>query len=1177
MERPVAVALEFPVTNSRRAPKRLRERLDVDHHNHKTPTVEEIEAKLKEAQLRRQFEFYESEDSWPWPVCGTGFGNYDKQFYEMLSNKARTKPRSPSRSSSQEEDLGHRLEEKLRAAEQKRLNILAEAQMRLARLDELRRAAKNGAKLRFEKERQKLGTKVESRVQQARENRVRILKAYIQRRATLKERSSQSLSRRIARENKYKERVCAAIQQKRAAAEKKRQALIEAEKKRARARFLQARKVAKSVSHQREVERRKMKEELENRLQRARRQRAEYLRQRCRSPNSTPCYNSRLNKQADILSRELARCWRRFLEQKRTTLALTQAHDALNINEKSVKSMPFEQLALLIESPTTLQTVKNLLDRFELRLRVSKAVGMNSFQFGLENIDHLLKRVVTPRRRTVRTSLRSREVKKVSPNKEAARKNLTKSSRYPVRVVLCAYMIVGHPDAVFTGQGPREIALADSALEFVREFELLVKIILEGPIQTSDEVSDSNSQKRVTFRSQIAAFDRAWCSYLNCFVSWKVKDAQLLEGDLVRAACQLELSMIQKCKLTPEGEEDGTLTHDMKAIQKQVSEDQKLLREKVHHLSGDAGIGRMEGALSEARSKYFEAKEKGSPIGSPITQFLSSGSPSLAVGPSSSATNSTERPSRVARRLFNEDNKSSSIEESLVDDASSNRTQKVTENEMIVNEFLHQQNNTLVDSLSVSHENKDSIKEKIRQTMEKAFWDSIMESMKQEEPDFNPILQLVKEVRDEICEMAPQSWKQEIVEAIDLEILSQVLRSGNLDIDYLGKILEFSLATLQKLSSPANDDEMKATHMKLLTDLSELCQSEDESSRSPVFAMVKGLRFVLEQIQALKQEISKARIRMMEPLLKGPAGFDYLRNSFTKHHGSPSNALSSLPRTSDWLLSISNIVNQEWEEHKTSLSAFMDTESQGLVVPPATLRTGGSALINNSGSRLTSPTANISGPGTQQPGCKGEKVDLLVRLGLLKLVNRISGLTEDTLPETFELNTSRLRFIQSQIQKIIVISTSILIYRQFLVSERVVNTASEMEQIIFKCTEQLLTLVDLNENTGIEQLIEVMCQAADASKLQSGKPVMARMLAKSLQAGDPVFERVSIVVYKALRGVVLGGSGSQGRKLAEASLRQIGAVGLSDRVVEAAEVLVVAATVSETVHGPWYINLTRNM
>ena len=53
-----------------------------------------------------------------------------------------------------------------------------------------------------------------------------------------------------------------------------------------------------------------------------------------------------------------------------------------------------------------------------------------------------------------------------------------------MRVVLCAYMILGHIDVVFSGQGEREIALAQSAKSFVREFELLIKIILDWLIHT---------------------------------------------------------------------------------------------------------------------------------------------------------------------------------------------------------------------------------------------------------------------------------------------------------------------------------------------------------------------------------------------------------------------------------------------------------------------------------------------------------------------------------------------------------------------------------------------------------------------------------------------------------------------------------------------------------------------
>lgn len=140
--------------------------------------------------------------------------------------------------------------------------------MRLAKLDELRQAAKTGAEMQYEKERAELGTKVESRAQQAEANRMLIRRSYCQRRAALKERTSQSLSRRIARESKYKQRVYAAICQKRAAAERKRLVLLEADKKRAHARVLQVRKVAKFVSQRRELERRTLRDKLEDKLQR---------------------------------------------------------------------------------------------------------------------------------------------------------------------------------------------------------------------------------------------------------------------------------------------------------------------------------------------------------------------------------------------------------------------------------------------------------------------------------------------------------------------------------------------------------------------------------------------------------------------------------------------------------------------------------------------------------------------------------------------------------------------------------------------------------------------------------------------------------------------------------------------------------------------------------------------
>ncbi|WJX21890.1 hypothetical protein P8452_11258 [Trifolium repens] len=1158
------IMMEFPVGDDEspsspvRLPKRLRRRL-LDTECKSPSTVEEIEAKLRDAEIRRQ------------------------KYYEKLSSKARAKPRSPSRCSSQDEDLGQRLEAKLQAAEQKRLSLLTKAQMRLARQDQLRQAAKNGVEMRHENERVKLGTKVESRVQQAEANRMLILKAHRQRRASLRERSSQSLMRRMTRESKYKERVRAAIYQKRAAAETKRLRLLEAEKKRAHAQVLQARHVAKSVSHQREIERRKKKDKLEDRLQRAKRQRAEYLRQRGRLRGYALENWITMSKQAEYLSRKLARCWRRFLRQKRTTFTLTKAYAVLGINEKSVKSLPFEQFAALIESASTLQTVKTLLDRFESRLRVLTAVVPASYFSSLDNIDHLLKRVVSPKKRATPKSSARSPAKKADLVKETN----NRLSRYQVRVVLCAYMILGHPDAVFSTMGEREIALAKSAQEFVHMFELLIKIILEGPIESSDDESASVVMKRCTFRSQLAAFDKAWCSYLNCFVVWKVKDARSLEEDLVRAACQLEASMIQTCKLTPEG---VGISHDMKAIQHQVSEDQKLLREKVMHLSGDAGIERMESALSETRSRYARVKDSRSPVGFPTTQYMSPSPTPLSTVASSSdrnISNKSNKTSRVVRSLFKETD-TSPVESSFSSPITSSNTQLstttekfVAPNDVLVNEFLHEHHRSFADGFDVSDHIQNSIEGKIKQTMEKAFWDSVMDSVEQIQPNYDGIIQLMEEVRDEICEMAPISWKDDIIAAIDLDILSQVLKSGKLDVDYLGKILEFSLVSLQKLSAPANEEIIKAKHKALLSELGEMCHSRDESNNACVVALVKGLQFVLEQIQILKKEISKARIRLMEPLLKGPAGVDYLRNAFANKYGSPSDASASLPSTLRWLSSTWNCKDQEWVEHVNSSSALADNSSQTWL-PSITLRTGGNIMLKSTGSPMLFSSDVSNTQGDQQPECKGEPVDLAVRLGLLKLVSGISGLTQDDLPETLSLNFSRLRSVQAQIQKIIVISTSVLICRQIILSEKAVASSAYMENAVSTCAEQLLELLDRVEDADIDAIVGVICNlpsvdGEDAGKVQSRKAVAGRMLGKSLQAGDAVFERVFNAIYSALRGVVLGGTGARGRKLAEMALLKVGAGALTERVVETARVLLVAATISVGVHGPWYKYLTGNI
>ncbi|GKV09151.1 hypothetical protein SLEP1_g20695 [Rubroshorea leprosula] len=915
-------------------------------------------------------------------------------------------------------------------------------------------------------------------------------------------------------------------------------------------------------------------EEIEAKLREAdlrRQQFYELLSSRARKMQNpkAPC------QEGEQLSRMLARCWRRFVRLKKTTFALAKAYEALGISEKDVKLMPFEQLVLKLESASTIQTVKALVDRLEIRIRLSQTVagGLSS----LENIDHLLKQLATQNRRGNTSNTKKRKGSKTEASSKKAVPSTIRPPRYPVRVLLCAYMIVGHPDAVLSSKGESETALVEVAANFVQEFELIIKMIIDGPKQISEKKTVSATPTQKTFRSQLEAFDKAWCTYLHHFVMWKVKDAKLLEEDLVRAARDLELSMMHK--LSP-GKDDGVLMHDREAIQKQVIENEKILREKLQHLSGNPELQHMEFALSDIRSKSVEECE--SSIASPISPI------SFLHPPSSSEDASVSLSNGII--FQDEDCESSSYDSSLDKKASHMHSRSsadclfsdamfVSENEILVNEILHTRHSGFANSFNPSNDDENSFKGKVRETMEKAFWDAVMDSMKQDKPDFSWIIKLIKEVRDKLCEMSPQSWRQEIVDTIDIEILTQVLRSGALNVDYLGKVLDFALVTLRKLSSPAKDIEIQITHQNLLKELQEISQSGDKLDSTSALLMVKGLRFVLEQIQTLKKEVSLARIKMTEPLLKGPAGVDYLKKAFAKRYGPPGDAPTCLPLTRQWLSTVRVNAEQEWEEHINFLSAMENSNrrfSRGLT--PATLRSGGNMPMT---SKINVPAYTAA--GNAQPECRREKIDLCIRLGLLKLVSEIRGLTLETLPETLKLNLSRLRTVQSQLQKIVVISTSVLVFQQTLLGDDLVNSSSDMEDIISKRVKRLVHLLDSVEDAGVSEIIDTITDFSEdgdcvlaLDKVRARKQVMENMLRKSLQAGDAVYNLISRAVYLAARGAVLGGSGDKGRQLVETALKRVGAALLSDKVLEAAEILIVVAMVSCRVHGAWYEEVLKS-
>jgi hypothetical protein len=134
----------------------------------------------------------------------------------------------------------------------------------------------------------------------------------------------------------------------------------------------------------------------------------------------------------------------------------------------------------------------------------------------------------------------------------------------------------------------------------------------------------------------------------------------------------------------------------------QVAEDQKLLRERIQYLGGEAGIGRMESALSETRSKFFQAKENRSSIATTVANVTS---PSVTCSSGQSNVSETgensnmdaEKTSRIVKSLFGAS--SSRYESSKGGKLMSNAAPEKmpTENEQIVNEILHNTHGSFAD------------------------------------------------------------------------------------------------------------------------------------------------------------------------------------------------------------------------------------------------------------------------------------------------------------------------------------------------------------------------------------------------------------------------------------------------------------------------------------------------
>lgn len=127
----------------------------------------------------------------------------------------------------------------------------------------------------------------------------------------------------------------------------------------------------------------------------------------------------------------------------------------------------------------------------------------------------------------------------------------------------------------------------------------------------------------------------------------------------------------------------------------------------------------MECALSDARSRFFEAKETGSSLESSVAHISSlipseSSKKSSIFGEKGNSAESVERSDDIVFPLFKKDDSSPGnyaiLSTSLRSDVDGYGAMSVTENELLVNEIVHANGHGLADSYDASDNYQSSIK-----------------------------------------------------------------------------------------------------------------------------------------------------------------------------------------------------------------------------------------------------------------------------------------------------------------------------------------------------------------------------------------------------------------------------------------------------------------------------------
>ena len=1031
------------------------------------------------------------------------------------------------------EDKVKKLEEKLASAEKNRNKVLEDVRRRAgvqtSRSERVRRAR--------ETKRSEMQKQFERAMESASQNREQIHEEKMEKLARRSARVEQVLTKQKKSTEELLERFADSLR----TAEKLRLDNLENSKEYARKDLERVSQARKALEEQQKKDKETILMQLQQRLERASSRRHEQLCSVVQAAGS-PLHKARERTMLLRSSscRKLQKTWKNFCQERRTTACLSQEFADLGICSEIAAELDFDSLSCALQKPRAITHTASFLKRLQSKyLLTQKANELGSEDPCLLLLNKLFSTKADP-------------------------VDIETMPRYPVRVFLCAYMIIGHPDVVLGGVMPeQESMLQVAATEMLSAFECLHEYLQRPPAfqnATDGLLSPPSSPEKTarmlggsdhhvlvdrklsTFTGLLYKFDDTWQSYLSHFIKWKVSDSEVLEADLVEMACKMMSSMVLKGALD---EEHLALSPDLQAVFEQVTKDVGLIRERMFKLKGQEGCHRFDQALDqtkEAAAKRFEEVKQ-----SRLEELAKANSPPLS--PQQTNVEESELSSQLP----------AGSPEDLAWDGSFHNG---LTNEQIILELVYNNDWRLGSSSAlttpqIQESPLKSLREQVQSTMEHLFWEGIKEELVQIPLSTDALERLAVEIYDDISAIIPRQLVSDIREVLNPKAIKTAFHQIDTGIDYLHDLLKNTLALIRQLGAPAQEEESLQRHKSLLKTIETAPVSGKPTAEN--FALfvpciVDAFRFVLQETKRLKLECANARLQLMaRGLLRGKSAYAYMKTKFCEKFKLPTSSMdvevvkAQIPMTYTWY---STALSTQMSDAKERVGSYLDDLSnEGLdakLGAPSVVRSGLLPLHRKSSSAGNDTSDQTSSQQTLRPAVHESRQEILcIRLGILGLISQQDALNPAAIPETILYDYKRLLTMQDSFQRLMFLAATSIVVQQ-----RLRGKVEHLGMHIEKCAKRVDALLNHGQVVMADIAAELAMMTNSAvgveseAENKSSEEIIAKTLISMTKRDGNARLALLKGIHYAVEALLLLGDTAPGCKAACQSLTRCGAAHL---------------------------------